>query len=170
MLQNSAKNSGSAAKKLGGTAVQTAKAVGRGVASAVNSILTAGGGAVVLVLLLTVILVAAVVASPFGILFSNESREPGVVPLSAAVAQVNYGYNERLEKLQTAADYDAIFVEGQAADWVDVLAVFAVKVAGADVDAADVAPRRPFECRLLGHDRHHPPRRGHRPSRQRRGR
>ena len=28
---------------------------------------------------------------------------------------------------------------GQAADWIEVLAVFAVKVAGADVDAADVA-------------------------------
>ena len=134
MLQNC----GSAAKKLGGAAVQAAKAVGRGVASAVSSILTAGG-AVVLVLLLTVILVAAIVASPFGILFSNESREPGVVPLSAAVAQVNYDFNEQLEALQTAADYDAIFVEGQTADWVDVLAVFAVKVAGADVDAADVA-------------------------------
>ena len=139
MLQNSVKNSGSAAKKLGGTAVQAAKAVGRGVMSAVSSILTAGSGAVVLVLLLTVILVAAIVASPFGILFSNESREPGVVPLSAAVAQVNYDFNERLESLQTAADYNVIFVEGQAADWVDVLAVFAVKVAGADVDAADVA-------------------------------
>ena len=139
MFQDAAKNGGKTAKKLGGTAVQAAKAVGRGVASAVSSILTAGGGAVVLVLLLTVILVAAIVASPFGILFSSESREPGVVPLSAAVAQVNYDFNERLEALQTAADYDAIFVEGQAADWVEVLAVFAVKVAGADVDAADVA-------------------------------
>ena len=139
MLQDSAKNGGNAAKKLSGTAVQAIKAMGRGVASAVNSLLTAGGGAVVLVLLLTVILVAAIVASPFGILFSNESREAGVVPLSAAVAQVNYEYNERLEELQTADSYDSISVTGQSADWVEVLAVFAVKVAGADADAADVA-------------------------------
>ena len=140
MLQDSVKNGGNAAKKLGGTAVQAIKVVGRGVASAVSSILSAGGGAVVLVLLLTVILVAAIVASPFGILFSNESREAGVVPLSAAVAQVNYEFNERLEALQTADDYDSISVDGQAADWVEVLAVFAVKVAGSDdVDAADVA-------------------------------
>lgn len=140
MLQDSAKNGGNAAKKLGGTAVQAIKAVGRGVASAVSSLLTAGGGAVVLVLLLTVILVAAIVASPFGILFSNESREAGVVPLSAAVAQVNYEFNERLEALQTADDYDSISVDGQAADWVEVLAVFAVKVAGSNnADAADVA-------------------------------
>lgn len=140
MLQDSVENGGNAAKKLSGTAVQAIKAMGRGVASAVSSILSAGGGAVVLVLLLTVILVAAIVASPFGILFSNESREAGVVPLSAAVAQVNYEFNERLEALQTADDYDSISVTGQLADWIEVLAVFAVKVAGSnDADAADVA-------------------------------
>lgn len=140
MLQESAQSGGKASKKLGSVAVQAVKGIGKGVASAVSSILSAGGGAVVLVLILTVILVAAIVASPFGILFSNESREAGVVPLSAAVAQVNYEFNERLEALQTADDYDSISVTGQPADWIEVLAVFAVKVAGSnDVDAADVA-------------------------------
>lgn len=140
MLQTSAKNGGRGAKKMGGAMVQAVQTIGRGIASAASSIVAAGGGTVVLVLLLTVILVAAIVASPFGILFSNESREAGVVPLSAAVAQVNYEYNERLEELQTADSYDSISVTGQSADWVEVLAVFAVKVAGSnDVDAADVA-------------------------------
>ena len=140
MLQESAQSGGRASKKLGSVAVQAVKEIGKGVASAVSSILSAGGGAVVLVLILTVILVAAIVASPFGILFSNESREAGVVPISAAVAQVNYDFNERLETLQTADDYDSISVTGQPADWIEVLAVFAVKVAGSnDADAADVA-------------------------------
>ena len=140
MLQESAQSGGRASKKLGSVAVQAVKEIGKGVASAVSSILSAGGGAVVLVLILTVILVAAIVASPFGILFSNESREAGVVPLSATVAQVNYEFNERLEALQTADDYDSISVTGQPADWIEVLAVFAVKVAGSnDADAADVA-------------------------------
>lgn len=140
MLQKSAQSGGRASKKLGSVAVQAVKEIGKGVASAVSSILSAGGGAVVLVLFLSVILVAAIVASPFGILFSNESREAGVVPISAAVAQVNYDFNERLETLQTADDYDSISVDGQAADWIEILAVFAVKVAGSDdVDAADVA-------------------------------
>ena len=140
MLQTSAKNGGRGAKKMGGAMVQAVQTIGRGIASAASSIVAAGGGTVVLVLLLTVILVAAIVASPFGILFSNESREAGVVPLSAAVAQVNYEYNERLEELQTADSYDSISVTGQSADWVEVLAVFAVKVAGSnDADAADVA-------------------------------
>ena len=140
MLQTSAKNGGSGAKKMGGAMVQAVQTIGRGIASAASSIVAAGGSAVVLVLFLTVILVAAIVASPFGILFSNESREAGVVPISAAVAQVNYEFNERLETLQTADDYDSISVTGQPADWIEVLAVFAVKVAGSnDADAADVA-------------------------------
>lgn len=139
MLQESAQSGGRASKKLGSAAVQAVKEIGKGVVSTVSSILSAGGGAVVLVLLLTVILVAAIVASPFGILFSNESREAGVVPISAAVAQINYDFNAELEALQTAEDYDSISVTGQPADWVEVLAVFAVKVAGADADAADVA-------------------------------
>ena len=140
MLQTSTKNGGSGAKKMGGAMVQAVQTIGRGIASAASSIVAAGGGAVVLVLILTMILVAAIVASPFGILFSNESREAGVVPLSAAVAQVNYEFNERLEALQTADDYDSISVTGQLADWIEVLAVFAVKVAGSnDADAADVA-------------------------------
>ena len=140
MLQDAVKNGGRGTKKMGGAMVQAVQTIGRGIASAASSIVAAGGGTVVLVLLLTVILVAAIVASPFGILFSNESREAGVVPLSAAVAQVNYDFNERLEALQTADDYDSISVDGQAADWVEVLAVFAVKVAGSnDADAADVA-------------------------------
>jgi cell wall-associated NlpC family hydrolase len=139
-LQTSVKNGGSGAKKMGGAMVQAVQTIGRGIASAASSIVAAGGGAVVLVLFLMVILVAAIVASPFGILFSNESREAGVVPISAAVAQVNYEYNERLEELQTADSYDSISVTGQSADWVEVLAVFAVKVAGSnDADAADVA-------------------------------
>lgn len=138
MLQTSAKNGGRGAKKMGGAMVQAVQTIGRGIASAASSIVAAGGGTVVL--LLTVILVAAIVASPFGILFSNESREAGVVPISAAVAQVNYEFNERLETLQTADDYDSISVTGQPADWIEVLAVFAVKVAGSnDADAADVA-------------------------------
>ncbi len=140
MLRDATKDNGNTAKKLSRTAVQAVKTVGKGVASAGNSILTAGGGAAVLVLILMMILVAAIVASPFGILFSNESREAGVVPISTAVAQINYDFNAKLETLQTADDYDSISVDGQAADWVEVLAVFAVKVAGSDdVDAADVA-------------------------------
>ena len=57
-----------------------------------------------------------------------------------SLIHIYYDFNAKLEALQTVDDYDSISIDGQAADWVEVLAVFAVKVAGSDdVDAADVA-------------------------------
>ena len=47
-------------------------------------------------------------------------------------------YNHRLELLQSG-DYDVIDVQGQAPDWAEVLAVFAVRTAGADVGGLDIA-------------------------------
>lgn len=83
--------------------------------------------------------VGAIAASPFGILFSNESSTPDAVPISAAIAQVNYDFNSQLEALQGADTYDDVTIASEMADWVDVLVIFAVKTAGSnDVDATDV--------------------------------
>lgn len=120
-------------------AAAAAKAIVHTVKAAVSGLFAAGGGVVVLILLLLLIMVGAIAASPFGILFSNESSTPDAVPISAAIAQVNYDFNAQLEALQGADTYDAVTIAGEMADWVDVLAVFAVKTAGSnDVDATDV--------------------------------
>lgn len=98
-----------------------------------------GGTAVCLVSCLTVIAVAAVAASPFGILFAGECVGERGVPVSAAIAQINFRLNEFLEELQTKEAYDEVIFRGNAVPWTEVLVVFAVKVAGADTDAACVA-------------------------------
>ena len=116
-----------------------AKAIVHTVKAAVSGLFAAGSGVVVLVLLLLLILVGAIAASPFGILFSNESSTTDTVPISAAIAQVNYDFNAQLEVLQGADTYDDVTIAGEMADWVDVLAIFAVKTASSnDVDATDV--------------------------------
>ena len=117
-----------------------AKAVLHTAKAAVNSLAVAiGGGSVVLVMLVLLILVGAIAASPFGILFSNESSSADSVPISAAIAEATYDFTATLEGLQTADTYDNVTVEGEMADWVDVLVIFAVKTAGSDdVDATDV--------------------------------
>ena len=127
-----------AAAKAGKLTMRFAQAVGRVALAAVKGVLAAGGGVILLIVLLCLILVAAIAASPFGIFFAGGGSQDGV-PVSVAVAQVNYAYNETLEELQTAESYDDVVIEGTGADWVDVLAVFAVKVAGSnDTDATDV--------------------------------
>lgn len=141
MVRKNTENAKKVIKQAARLTVKTTKAVVGAVKSAVSSIAAIAGSGIVLVVVLVVIaLIAAIVASPFGIFFSNESASSDTVPLSAAVAQVNFDFNARLEELQGADAYDDITVDGSTADWVEILAVFAAKVAGSEgADAADVA-------------------------------
>lgn len=116
-------------------AVQAVAKAASAVTGAVSAII---GGCVLLVALVVIIVIAAVVSSPFGLFFAQEPNGPNSVSVSQAVGSVNMAYNARLELLQ-AGDYDSIDIQGAAPDWPDVLAVFAVKVAGADVGGMDVA-------------------------------
>jgi hypothetical protein len=126
-------------RQLSQWAVTAAKAAAQSVKAATGGLLSVGGGVAVLILLLLLMMVGAIAASPFGILFSNESSTPNTVPVSAAIAEVKYDFDEQLEALQSADTYDDVTIAGDMADWVDVLAIFAVKTAGSnDADATDV--------------------------------
>lgn len=139
MVAQSAGSTQRGVRQLGQWAAAATKAIVHTVKAAVIGLFAAGGGVVVLILLLLLIMVGAIAASPFGILFSNESSTPDAVPISAAIAQVNYDFNAQLEALQGADTYDNVTIAGEMADWVDVLAIFAVKTAGSnDVNATDV--------------------------------
>lgn len=123
-----AKKAAQAAASLGRRAAQ---ATAHAAASLIGAIAGAVGGAVLLILLCFIIMVAAVVASPFGIFFADQQKEPGAVSPNAAVAQVNVEYAARLAELQEG-DYDSIQIHGGPPDWREVIAVFACKTAGAD--------------------------------------
>ena len=128
-----AKKAAQAAASLGRRAAQ---ATAHAAASLLGAIAGAVGGAVLLILLCFIIMVAAVVASPFGIFFADQQKEPGAISPNAAVAQVNVEYAARLAELQEG-DYDSIQIHGGPPDWREVIAVFACKTAGAD-DGVDV--------------------------------
>ena len=112
---------------------------GKAISSTANTFLAAGSGLILLVSVMLIAMLSAVAASPFGILLSDESAEPGTISVSAAVAYVNQSFTEELEKLQNMDDYDAIEITGSAAQWPEVLAVFATKTTGnEEASAADV--------------------------------
>ena len=116
-----------------------ARTIAKKIKTAATDVAAVGGGAAVLTVVIMLLMIGAIAASPFGILLSNEVATSDSVPLSCAVAQVNYAFNAELEALQNAGTYDSITITGESADWADVLAVFAAKVAGSDgADAADV--------------------------------
>ena len=132
-----AKAAAATAKTIAKAVVTAVKAIGAAVKELVAAI--AAGGWVAVIVIVVICLIGLIVASPFGIFFAGNNRDNGAVSVSAAVSQVNYDFNSQLETLQSG-DYDDIDITGAMADCPEVLAVFAVKVAGSeDVDAMDVA-------------------------------
>ena len=123
---------------------EAAKALARTVKAAVTGVsaLIGGGVALAVLPLLLLVIVGALAASPFGILFANEPNGTDTVPLSAAISQINFEFNQKLNDLKEDGDrrYDggAVILNTETADWVDVLTIFAVKTASG-TDAVDVA-------------------------------
>ena len=131
-----------AAKKTMENAKKAGKAIVRAVKSVIEAIVAAFGGIGLVAILAVIVVIGALLASPLGILFSNEST-PNSVPLSSAVSQINMELNTRLISLQSG-EYDDIIVEGAPPSWTDVIAVFASYTAGAQngVDVAQLTPDR----------------------------
>ena len=138
MTQRAVQQAGKAAKTSAVVLKKAAVAVTKAASALVSALASIIGGSILLLALVVVVVIAAIANSPFGLFFAQEPNAPGAVSVAQAVGTVNMAYNSRLELLQ-AGDYDTITLDGQAPDWADVLAVFAVKTAGADVDGLDVA-------------------------------
>ena len=131
-----------AAKKTAENAKKAAVAVGKAIKSVVETIVAAFGGIGLVAILAVIVVIGALLASPLGILFSNEST-PNSVHLSSAISQINMELNTRLISLQSG-EYEDIIVEGAPPSWTDVVAVFAAYTAGAEngVDVAQLTPDR----------------------------
>ena len=103
-----------------------ADAVAKASSAISGAIAGVAGGVVLLIVLCAVVIVGAVAASPFGIFFADEPQ-PGAIPLSEAIAQINAEFEAKLVELQVG-DYDSVVIEGGPPDWREVVAVFVVKV------------------------------------------
>lgn len=137
-----AEQSKKAAKKTVENAKKAGKAIVRAAKSVIEAIVAAFGGIGLVAILAVIVVIGALLASPLGILFSNEST-PNSVPLSSAISQINMELNTRLISLQSG-EYEDIIVEGAPPSWTDVVAVFAAYTAGAEngVDVAQLTPDR----------------------------
>lgn len=126
--------SAKAAAKATAAAIKAIAAAAKGMISAI-----AAGGWIAVLTIMIICISGFVAASPFGIFFAGGDRATGSVTVASAVAEVNADFNSKLEALQRGG-YDQIDITGDAADWPEILAVFAVKVSGSGTaDAIDVA-------------------------------
>lgn len=136
-----------AAKVAANLSRKAAIVAAKAVAAIVSALASLVGGTALVLILVVVLIIGALLASPFGLLFSNEPTRDAV-PLSAAVAQVNIELTDRLADLQNGDGYDRVEILGHPPDWREVAAVFAVKTAGAE-NGADVAALTPEKVELL---------------------
>lgn len=123
------------AKAAGNIIKKASAAILKAIQATVSMLVGIFGGVGLAVILMAVLLIGAILASPFGILFSNEPSD-GAIPLSSAVAQISMEYATRLNELQER-EYENITIEGEPPEWIEVIAVFACHVAGGD-DGVDV--------------------------------
>ena len=127
-------------KAAAGLSRKAAAGVSKAVTQMINALASLAGGGTLLAVLCFVIVLAALLASPLGILFSNEPSN-GALPLSSAIAQICIDMTDRLAELQ-ADDFDSVTLQGSIPDWREVVAVFASKTTAAD-DGVDVAALTP---------------------------
>ena len=131
------------AKAAAATAKATAKATVAAVKAAIAATqeliaAIAAGGWVVIVVVLVICMIGLLIASPFGIFFSDGGGSPDAASPTAVIAQINSEYADRLSALQTEGTYDRVEIQGGPPSWPDVFAVFAAKTAGG-ADGAQVS-------------------------------
>ncbi|WP_209280695.1 C40 family peptidase [Paenibacillus athensensis] len=106
-----------------------------------------GISSTVIVLLCIVMAIAAVISSPFSIFVSGENTDADVKPLSRIVQELDIEYADRLAEIQRSSgrvDRVEFHYPGSADNtridnWMDIIAVFAVKTVMDSENGMDVA-------------------------------
>ena len=115
---------------------------GQAVARAAVGLL--GGGGALIALILVIGGAAAVIGTPFGVFWSGNDSDAQSVP--QAVARINSEFAAEISRIQVENPTDSVVIHREPDggsdltihNWTDIIAVFAVKTAGADADATDV--------------------------------
>ncbi len=121
---------------------QAALRAGKAIVRAAVGLL--GGAGALIALVLVIGGAAAVIGTPFGVFWSGNDSDAQSVP--QAVVQINGEFSAKISQIQAEHPADSVVIHREPdggssltiTNWTDVIAVFAVKTAGADADATDV--------------------------------
>ena len=141
-----AKTSALAFRATAHTAASAVKAVIAGTKSLVAAI--AAGGWVAVAIVVVICVIAWVVASCFGIFFSNEGRDDELT-MRQVVRTINEEYQNKLDDIKASVSYDVLEMSGSRAVWPEVLAVYAVKTTTDPEQPQEVATMTEEKQRLL---------------------
>ena len=131
-----AKAAATTAKAAAKAVAAAAKAAIAGIKALIAAIVT--GGWVAVLVVVVICLIGLIVASCFGIFFSNEDSGTGLT-MPAVVREINQEYQDRLDEIKTSTSYDVLEMSGSRAVWPEVLAIYAVKTTTDPENAQEVA-------------------------------
>lgn len=145
VMQETAQTTAQTAKRTAKLFERVKKAViraGQAIARAAVGLL--GGAGVLIALILIIGGATAVIGTPFGVFWSGNDSDAQSVP--QAVALINSEFSAKINQIQTENPTDSVVIHREPdggsdlsiTNWTDIIAVFAVKTAGADADATDV--------------------------------
>lgn len=134
------------AKGTGKNVVKAARLIAKVAAALVKGMVALLSACGPLVEIIVFIAAVALIASPFGIFFSDEDKSADVTPISNVGQEINAEFNQRIEDIKQAHSYVGsveIHYPGSADNirvdnWMDVVAVFAVKTATDTENGMDV--------------------------------
>ncbi len=111
----------------------------KAIVAALKSLIVALGtaGVIALVIIIVISLVALLVASSFGIFFSNEDTG-SEYSMQSVIAEINEEYLAQIEILKGRYTYDVLEISGEAV-WLEVLSVYSVKTTTDPSNADEVA-------------------------------
>lgn len=87
------------------------------------------GGWILFVVIIIICMIGLICNSTFGIFFSNE-RADGIMSIKQATIQINREFTQKLTEIQNNTTYDEYDIVTHRAKWKDIIAIYAVKVAG----------------------------------------
>ncbi|MEW5920550.1 MAG: hypothetical protein AB1796_06295 [Bacillota bacterium] len=127
------------------TAVKAMLATIKAIIAAAKSLaaLIAAGGWIAVVVILVICLAGLLIGSVFGVFFSNESYDANTPIMTEVVSRLNEEFAAEIQRIQDENPHDTLELSGNGSstisNWREILAVYAVKVAGDPENGMEVA-------------------------------
>lgn len=115
---------------------QVTKVTIKATISAIKAILAAtkamisaiiAGGWIAIIIIIVVCLVGLLCSSIFGIFFSGEKTGNNSMSMQEAIVECNKEFSDKLESIQNSNVHDEYVLDGNMAEWKDILLIYAVK-------------------------------------------
>lgn len=115
------------------------KKIVKGIIEGIKQVATVLASASVPVLLILVIatVIAGILASSFGIFFTEQTNNE--ISLRDVIISINQNFSDQIAEITASLTYDDIEIRGSRASWADILAIYAVDVTTNSSNPQDAA-------------------------------